>query len=97
MDRKSDKVHVSHERPDAAECFTLHLRAHTCTQHTTRTMAGLLNMAGLSLTRAFAGAQLRAKAASEAFSMHYTPSLLTRVRKMYAMDYALLRKVDAME
>ncbi|CAH0371299.1 unnamed protein product [Pelagomonas calceolata] len=45
----------------------------------------------------FAGAQLRAKAASEAFSMHYTPSLLTRVRKMYAMDYALLRKVDAME
>ena len=41
-------------------CVLRHLRAHTCTQHTTRTMAGLLNMAGLSLTGAFAGAQLRA-------------------------------------
>ena len=45
----------------------------------------------------FAGAQLRAKAASEAFSIHYTPDLLARVRKMYAMDYALLKAVDAME
>ena len=61
-------------------------------------MAGLLSsMAGLTLTGSFAGAQLRAKAAAEAFSMHYTPELLARVRKMYAMDYALLRKVDAME
>ena len=39
----------------------------------------------------------KAKAAAEAFSIHYTPDLLARVRKMYAMDYALLRKVDAME
>lgn len=62
LDRKSDKSHVSKRASDAAECFTRHLRAHTCTQHTTRTMAGLLNMAGLSLTGAFAGAQLRAPA-----------------------------------
>ena len=57
---------------------------------------GINRLAGTSLVRSHLGART-AKAAAEAFSMHYTPSLLTRVKKMYAMDYALLRKVDAME
>lgn len=41
----------------------------------------------------FAGAAARAKASREASARYYTPELLARVRRAYAMDYAMLRAV----